>query len=191
MESPNVILDLKLTSCKGLKAFKLLRDPSVYAVVSVTGTGDHHRTPSVAAAKDDRRRFEWRHTIRLRLRLSDLDRPIEIDLLCEGTLRDRLVGRVRVAVRDLTEEGIVGGAATHVSYQVRTAGGKPNGVLNFSYDLILPPPQMVWQPPTAEAAEKPGWWYRPPPQEVWSTGYDPIGMGGYPTEADLFGYGFR
>ncbi|KAK1295450.1 hypothetical protein QJS10_CPA16g00925 [Acorus calamus] len=124
-------------------------------------------SPSVAAAEDDRRRFEWRHTIRLRL--SDLDCLIEIDLLCEGTLRDRLVGRVRVAVRDLTEEGFVGGAATHVSYQVRTAGGKPNGVLNFSYDLILPPPQMVWPPPTAAAAEKPGWWYRPPPQEVWST----------------------
>ncbi|KAG9447334.1 hypothetical protein H6P81_013462 [Aristolochia fimbriata] len=135
-------IDLKLISCKDLKAFNFFQKLSVYAVVAL-GTGDgekgnrkqqQQKTP---IDREGGRNPQWNHEFRFDL--SQIPSGglfslfIEIDLLCEGMFVDKNVGEVRVPVSDLIGESR--GLTRFVSYQVRCADGKPNGVLNFSYKV--------------------------------------------------------
>lgn len=77
--------------------------------------------------------------------------------MAKGFLGDRLVGRVRVPVSDLSPE-VPAGAFCPASYLIQASNGKPNGVLTFLYrmnggELRIPPPDpAICYPPPASAA---------------------------------------
>lgn len=141
-------LELKLISCKDLKAFNFFQKLSAYSVVSITIINEQ------AKKKEDQRKHlqrqktsidkggknpEWNHVFEFDLqekipRDENQDHVfLMFDLRSEG-LVGRTIGEVRVPLKDLIDEFC--GVVRFVSYQVRNSDGKPNGVLNFSYKLI-------------------------------------------------------
>ncbi|KAK6912891.1 C2 domain [Dillenia turbinata] len=85
---------------------------------------------------------EWNHHMRFELNNTDTDRVFllhfEVRHDAGFPFPDRTIGQVRLPLRDLIKgDGGAGGVLRFVSYQVRTPDGKPNGVLNFSYRIIL------------------------------------------------------
>ncbi|KAK2634723.1 hypothetical protein Ddye_029515 [Dipteronia dyeriana] len=137
-------LELKVISCRHLKAFNFFQKLSVYAAVSIIN-GDskkkeqqqqclqRQKTP---VDREGGTKPEWNHLMKFDLKALDDDFShflISFDLHCEGVVYGKkTVGKVRVSLKDLIDE--FNGAVRFVSYQVR-ANGKPNGVLNFSYKL--------------------------------------------------------
>ncbi|XVF58504.1 hypothetical protein PTKIN_Ptkin07bG0071200 [Pterospermum kingtungense] len=106
-------LELKLISCKDLKAFNFFQKLSAYSVASIMIVNEQ------AKKKEDQRNH-----LQQRQKTS----------INKGGLVDRTIGEVRVPLKDLIDEFC--GVVRFVSYQVRNSDGKPNGVLNFSYKLI-------------------------------------------------------
>lgn len=142
MESASI--ELKILSCKGLKAFNFFQKLTVYAVVSIV-SGDpqrklkqeqQQRTPTDGEGDGDP---EWNHGMQFNLKkdvLEDCDNLlVQFDLKHEGGILfvDRTIGEVRVPLKDLLEES--NGAVRFMSYEVRSTDGKPNGVLNFSFKV--------------------------------------------------------
>ncbi|KAK8938941.1 hypothetical protein KSP39_PZI011382 [Platanthera zijinensis] len=128
-------------SCKGVKYFALFQKPSVYAVVSIAGGDDpkkqkHKTSPDHEGGENP----EWDQAAML----FDLEHAdfkelfLEFRIMAKGNLLgDKLIGKSRALISDLVE-GNPSGVVRHVSYQVGSSDGKPNGVLSFSYKLNLP-----------------------------------------------------
>ncbi|KAL5732340.1 hypothetical protein ACOSQ2_032032 [Xanthoceras sorbifolium] len=138
-------LELKVISCKHLKAFNFFQKLSVYAAVSIFNTElkkkeqqqqclQRKKTP---IDREGGTKPEWNHLMQFDLKSLDDDYShflISFDLHCEGIVYGKkTVGKVRVPLKDLIDE--FNGAVRFVSYQVRSSDGKPNGILNFSYKL--------------------------------------------------------
>ncbi|KAK6259847.1 C2 domain - like 9 [Theobroma cacao] len=137
-------LELKVISCKDLKAFNFFQKLSVYSVVSIVNEQakkkeEQHKRLQRQKTSIDRggKNPEWNHVFQFDLKSlpsEETDRLfLKFDLRHEG-LVGRTIGEVRVPLKDLIEEFC--GVVRFVSYQVRNSDGKPNGVLNFSYKLI-------------------------------------------------------
>ncbi|KAL5979916.1 hypothetical protein ACLOJK_039028 [Asimina triloba] len=151
-------IDVKLLSCKDIHSFTFFQKLSVYALASLG--------PADAKAKDRRRQLhkspvscdggnnpEWNHHIAFDLEeIPDSDLRslfLEIDLLAPARLfSDKLVGEVRVPLTDLLDGA--DGSVIFVSYQVRSASGKPNGVFSFSYQVNLKGGAKIASYPTVE-----------------------------------------
>lgn len=148
----SISLELKLTSCRDLKAFNFFQKLSVYAVVSILSISNddskkkkkNERPQCLQRQKtpvdgEGGRNPEWNHMIKFDLKsisLPDQDDHLFLifKLRCAGVISgDRSIGEVRVPLKDLIDE--FNGPVRFVSYQVQTSDGKPNGVLNFSYKL--------------------------------------------------------
>ncbi|KAH7683379.1 C2 domain-containing protein [Dioscorea alata] len=135
-------LKLKSISCKGLKFFNLFQKPSICATVSLANPRDskpiqRHETP---VDRDGGEKPEWDLSIRFTLEPDrQLDLILRFDLIHKGglLLGDRIVGEVTVLVADLEAEAIPG-VVRHVSYQVKSPEGKPNGVLSLAYKIRDP-----------------------------------------------------
>ncbi|OVA09724.1 C2 calcium-dependent membrane targeting [Macleaya cordata] len=143
-------MELKVMSCKGLRAFNFFQKLCVYVMVSIVCEDPsgkqkkrRHQQQKTPIDKEGDGDPEWKHEMRFDLKeivssssSSSSDHLfLEFDLLCEGMiLGDKSIGKVRVPFEDLMEE--FNGAVRFVSYQVQTPDGKPNGVLNFSYKVI-------------------------------------------------------
>ncbi|XP_039124453.1 protein SRC2-like [Dioscorea cayenensis subsp. rotundata] len=135
-------LKLKSISCKGLKFFNLFQKPSICATVSLANPRDRkpiqrHETP---VDRDGGENPEWDLPIRFTLEPDrQLDLILRFDLIHKGglLLGDRIVGEVTVLVADLEAEAIPG-VVRHVSYQVKSPEGKPNGVLTLAYKIRDP-----------------------------------------------------
>ncbi|CAK7336009.1 unnamed protein product [Dovyalis caffra] len=83
---------------------------------------------------------EWNHMMQFDLNTTSLPDQgdnlfFKFELRCEGAIfGNRTIGEVCVPFKDLSEE--FNGSVRFVSYQVRNSDGRPNGVLNFSYEVI-------------------------------------------------------
>lgn len=209
MESSNSI-DVKVISCKDLKAFNFFQKLSAYSLVSLgAGDGDKSQRQQPQKTPIDRhgnRNPEWNHEVRF-----DLEQiaPPQRDLLfldfylfSDGIFGGKPLGEVHVPLTDLVRD--FNDAVRFVSYQIRSADGKPNGVLNFSYRVNLkgkiasyptvdtspaaclpatggdlaPPAPVPHYPPPAMVQ------YNPPPGPVGFPagppdpyGYRPVGLG--------------
>ncbi|KAJ9180493.1 hypothetical protein P3X46_008725 [Hevea brasiliensis] len=142
-----VSLELKLISCRGLKAFNFFHKLSVYAVVSISNDdfkGKNQQQQCLQRQKtpvdgEGGGKPEWNHMMHFDLKSISLPDQgdhlfLVFKLRCAGVIYGkRSIGEVRVPFKDLIDE--FNGTIRFVSYQVRTSEGKPNGVLNFSYKV--------------------------------------------------------
>ncbi|KAE8663723.1 C-8,7 sterol isomerase isoform 1 [Hibiscus syriacus] len=139
-------LELKLISCKDLKAFNFFQKLSAYSVVSMVVINEQskkkeeHQKKYLQRQKTSIERGgknpEWNHVFEFDLRSLSPEETdhvfIKFDLRAD-VLVDRTIGEVRVPLKGLIDE--FGGVVRYLTYQVRNSDGKPNGVLNFSYKL--------------------------------------------------------
>ncbi|KAE8720544.1 C-8,7 sterol isomerase isoform 1 [Hibiscus syriacus] len=139
-------LELKLISCKGLKAFNFFQKLSAYSVVSMVVINEQSKKKEEHQKKHLQRQKtsierggknpEWNHLFEFDLRgLSPEETDhvfLKFDLRAD-VLVDRTIGEVRVPLKGLIDE--YDGVVRYLTYQVRNSDGKPNGVLNFSYKL--------------------------------------------------------
>ncbi|MED6120469.1 hypothetical protein PIB30_021138 [Stylosanthes scabra] len=146
-------IELKLISCNDLKAFNFFQKLTLYAVVWIEsddpktelkeGQRQQQRTRTHREADGDGANPDWHHHA-----IFDLSwitpSPLEgsdglffrFEFRHDGTLLgDKLIGECRVPVADLVRDAAAADVARSVSYQVRSAEGKPNGIFNFSYQL--------------------------------------------------------
>lgn len=141
-----ILLELKLLSCRDLKAFNFFQKLSVYTVVCLTSevknlkpqryVQQRQKTP---VDREGGGNPEWNHTVKFDLndvpyRHHDDHLYLKFQLCCKGVIfRNRNIGEVYVPLKDLIKES--NGNVRFVSYQVRSLNGKPNGVLSFSYKV--------------------------------------------------------
>lgn len=143
-------IEMKVMSCKYLKAFNFFQKLSVYAVVCIASDDPSkkvqqnenqlQRTPTDTHGDGNP---EWNCEVRFDLKSNRCECEdhlfLHFNLRHEGIvfgLGDRTIGEVRIPLKDLMEEASSNGVVRFVSYQVRSSDGKPNGVLNLSYKLI-------------------------------------------------------
>ncbi|KAK7377709.1 hypothetical protein VNO80_03140 [Phaseolus coccineus] len=153
MEPEPRCMEVKLISCKDLRAFNFFQKLTVYATVFIDSENSkremteerkqRQRTLTHRESDDDGSNPHWNHNVRFDLGwLSHSPRHSDYDdlLLCfefrhDGViLGDKVVGECRVTFADLIRDATAG-TARFVSYEVRSAEGKPNGIFNFSYKL--------------------------------------------------------
>ncbi|KAF5746355.1 hypothetical protein HS088_TW06G00526 [Tripterygium wilfordii] len=145
--------ELKVISCRDIKAFNFFHKLSVYAAVSIIDDDlkkknkkeqqqqrsylqQRHKTP---VDRDGGRNPEWNHAVQIDLKEIPFHDSrivshvyLRFQIYCEGIgFGNRNIGEVRVPFKDLIDE--FDGNIRFVNYQIRTKDGKPNGVLNFSY----------------------------------------------------------
>ncbi|KAL4377244.1 hypothetical protein GQ457_02G018200 [Hibiscus cannabinus] len=139
-------LELKLISCKDLKAFNFFQKLSAYSVVSMviineqSKKKEEHQKKHLQRQKTSIERGgknpEWNQVFQFDLRSLPPEETdhlfLKFDLRADG-LVVRTIGEVRVPLKVLIDE--FGGVVRHLMYQVRNSDGKPNGVLHFSYKL--------------------------------------------------------
>ncbi|XWS33052.1 hypothetical protein CRYUN_Cryun22dG0044900 [Craigia yunnanensis] len=139
-------LELKVISCRDLKAFNFFQKLSAYTVVSIMIMNEQAKKKEEQQKHLQRQKTsidkggknpEWNHVFQFDLEILPPEESdhlfLKFDLRSEG-LVDRTIGEVRVPLKDLIDEFC--GVVRFVSYQLRNSDGKPNGVLNFSYKLI-------------------------------------------------------
>ncbi|KAI0491429.1 hypothetical protein KFK09_025689 [Dendrobium nobile] len=174
---------LKSISCRGVQSFNLFQKPSTYAVVSIAAGNDgrrkQKRKQKTSADHEGGENPEWDQTIQFDFDDSDFkDLFLEFAIMAQGNLLlfgDKLVGKSRVPITDLSV-GHPSDAFRHVSYQVRSPEGKPNGVLSFSYSLNLPEMEIRLPPPLDHGipSAPPTVDYTPPPAQPTKSLYPPI-----------------
>ncbi|KAK8672765.1 hypothetical protein V6N13_111127 [Hibiscus sabdariffa] len=139
-------LELKLISCKDLKAFNFFQKLSAYSVVSMviineqSKKKEEHQKKHLQRQKTSIERGgknpEWNQVFQFDLRSLPPEETdhlfLKFDLRADG-LVVRTIGEVCVHLKGLIDE--FGGVVRHLMYQVRNSDGKPNGVLHFSYKL--------------------------------------------------------
>ncbi|XP_041006934.1 protein SRC2 homolog isoform X1 [Juglans microcarpa x Juglans regia] len=134
-------IELKVLSCKDLRAFNFFQKLSAYTLVSLVSDdpskkleqNQQQRTPNDLEGDGNP---DWNHEMRFDLNevsLEDYDHLfIHFDVRHQGLMfGDKTIGEVHVHLKDLIEESNFG-VVRFVSYQVRTTDGRPNGVLSFS-----------------------------------------------------------
>ncbi|XVE86388.1 hypothetical protein DITRI_Ditri18aG0031100 [Diplodiscus trichospermus] len=139
-------LELKVISCRDLKAFNFFKKLSAYSVVSIMIMNEQAKKKEEQQKHVQRQKTcihkggrnpEWNHIFQFDLQGLPPEESdnvfVKFDLRSES-LVDRRIGEVRVPLKDLIDEFC--GVVRYVSYQVRNSDGKANGVLNFSYRLI-------------------------------------------------------
>ncbi|XP_020581324.1 leucine-rich repeat extensin-like protein 3 isoform X1 [Phalaenopsis equestris] len=148
---------LKSISCRGVKSFNLFQKPSTYAIISISAGKDarlkrKQQKQKTSADHEGGENPEWDQTIRLELNDTDFqDTFLEFAIMAQGNLvvfGDKLIGKSRVPLSDLTL-GHPSDVVRHVSYQIRSPEGKPNGILSFSYSWSLPETVTRTPPPLA------------------------------------------
>ncbi|KAL5700526.1 hypothetical protein ACHQM5_025958 [Ranunculus cassubicifolius] len=133
-------LELKVISCKDIKAFNFFQKLSIYASVSLVNTKkstEKHQQQKTSVDREGDGNPEWKHQMKFDLhQFSSLDSLfVEFELLSEGLVFDKSIAHVRVPMKELVD-GSNGGALRFVSYQAVTVDGVPNGVLDFSYKVF-------------------------------------------------------
>ncbi|OMP08284.1 C2 calcium-dependent membrane targeting [Corchorus olitorius] len=164
-------LELKVISCKDLKAFNFFQKLSVYSVVSIVMSDEQAKKKKKKKDEEQQCEFpqrqrqktcidksgnknpEWNHVFQFDLKSSlgsdqDMGKGnlfLKFDLRRQGFgFVPTSIGEVLVPLKDLVHE--FRGVVRFVSYQVRNSDGKPNGVLNFSYKLMANDSQKVVYP---------------------------------------------
>ncbi|KAE8699290.1 hypothetical protein F3Y22_tig00110584pilonHSYRG00620 [Hibiscus syriacus] len=141
MESGSGFIEVRVISCKSLRAFNFFQKLSVYALVSIANDDDDNvdrkqpqRTPTDREGDGNP---EWNHTIRFNL-FCDCDKYfLHFDLYHEGAMfGDKFIGEVVVPLVDLVQKSN-NGCVRFVTYQVRTRDGKSNGTLDFSFKVKI------------------------------------------------------
>ncbi|KAF5208220.1 hypothetical protein FRX31_002195 [Thalictrum thalictroides] len=145
-------IEVKVISCKGLKAFNFFQKLSIYSTISILNTTEKDPTKQTRTQlqktpidKQGNGNPEWNHQVQFNFKqISSFESILdylflEFDFVCESQLLvfgDKTIGRVLVPIKELIEDKF-NGVARFVSYQVVTIdNGKPNGVLDFSYKVI-------------------------------------------------------
>lgn len=142
-------INLKLISCKDIHAFNFFQKLTLYAQVSISSNNpriqlnerntQQQRTPTHRDADEDGTNPEWNYNMLFDLAfLSQHSDPAEFFLCFEFRhdgviLGDKFIGESRVPITDLISD--VDGITRFVSYEIRSADGKPNGIFDFSYKL--------------------------------------------------------
>lgn len=208
-------LDITLISATDLKDVNLFSKMDVYAVVSISG-GDSHskskqRTPT---DKDCGSNPRWNFHMKFTIPDSAAQQNqlnLKIKIMSDRNLGDREIGEVYVPIKELLDAFKENEKSEkHVSYSVRTPGGKTKGTLNFSYKFgekftaQVPAPAAPQFAPFAAQKKmgEPVMAYPPGPPAGSSYGYPPPGAhapvggaypypppGGYPPPPQ-YGYGY-
>ncbi|XP_058742141.1 protein SRC2 homolog [Vicia villosa] len=142
-------INLKLISCKDIHAFNFFQKLTLYAQASISSNNpriqlnekntQQQRTPTHRNPEEDGTNPEWNHDMRFDLSfLSSHSDPTEFFICFEFRhdgviLGDKFIGQSRVPITDLIND--VDGITRFVSYEIRSAEGKPNGIFDFSYKL--------------------------------------------------------
>ncbi|GMH08321.1 hypothetical protein Nepgr_010161 [Nepenthes gracilis] len=190
-------LELNVLSASNLKNVNLFSKMELYVVVYVDGgSAAKHKTP---VDRDGDKVATWNYPINLtinELAAQQNRLTLVFHIHCRRALGDKLVGEVRVPVRDLLATSTGDGKPQSVSYQVRTPSGKPKGVLNFSYkfgDKVtqrdVPVTAYPLPRPTTTTTVRPAYGFAeqfptPPPPPVEGDKY-----GGYPPAGAPVGWG--
>ncbi|CAI8613528.1 unnamed protein product [Vicia faba] len=140
-------INLKLISCKDIHAFNFFQKLTLYAQASISSNNpriqlnerntQQQRTQTHRDIEEDGTNPEWNCDMRFDLAfLSSHSDPAEFFLCFEFRhdgviLGDKFIGESRVPITDLIND--VDGITRFVSYEIRSAEGKPNGIFNFSY----------------------------------------------------------
>ncbi|KAM5568417.1 hypothetical protein ABKV19_016132 [Rosa sericea] len=142
-------IELKVISCKDLKAFNFFQKLSIYADVFIFNDEmkkeqqqqehlqQRQKTP---VDREGDGNPEWNHTMSFDMKaMSSLDDQwdhwyIKFDMRNDGAVLGKSLGKVQVPLKELIEE--FNGAVRFMRYQVKTGDGKSNGVLDFSYHVI-------------------------------------------------------
>lgn len=149
MEPERRSIEVKLISCKDLKAFNFFQKLTLYAVVFIESndpkrnlTEEQKQVQRTQTDRDgdDGSNPEWNHNARFDLQWLNSQRDSDDDLFLHFEFRhdgvilgDKLIGECRVQLADLIRDS--DGATRFVSYEVRSGEGKPNGIFNFSYKV--------------------------------------------------------
>ncbi|XP_020219266.1 wiskott-Aldrich syndrome protein homolog [Cajanus cajan] len=149
MESEPRSIKVKLISCKDVRSFNFFQKLTLYATVFVESEDpkrdlteeqkQRQRTLTHRDGDGDGSNPEWNHHARFHLAWLPRDSAVD-DLFLRFEFRhdglilgDKLIGECRVALADLIRDADA--AERFVSYEVRSAEGKPNGIFNFSYKV--------------------------------------------------------
>nr|KYP63595.1 hypothetical protein KK1_018174 [Cajanus cajan] len=192
MESEPRSIKVKLISCKDVRSFNFFQKLTLYATVFVESEDpkrdlteeqkQRQRTLTHRDGDGDGSNPEWNHHARFHLAWLPRDSAVD-DLFLRFEFRhdglilgDKLIGECRVALADLIRDADA--AERFVSYEVRSAEGKPNGIFNFSYKntcsyptVAVPVGSAVYPaaapPPPPDVMSSPGGgydcYYPPPP----------------------------
>ncbi|KAK9276837.1 hypothetical protein L1049_006374 [Liquidambar formosana] len=138
-------IELKVMSCRNVKAFNFFQKLSVYVVVSILEDDKKQRKQKplqrqkTGIDKDGDGNPEWNHVIHFDLKGICLPLHhlfLKFHLRCDGIVYgNKTIGQVTVPLKDLILHHS-NGDVRFLSYQVTTAHGKPNGVFKFSYKMI-------------------------------------------------------
>lgn len=142
-------LELRVISCKDLRAFNFFQKLSAFVTVSIVpGDGDpqnqqlhpalqhRHRTPT---SKGGHRNPEWNHVVGFDLSAvsprdyAGLSLRFDVRLRLPSVVGSRSIGEVRASLGDLVDDFT--GPVQFRRYQVKNDDGKGIGVLNFTYKL--------------------------------------------------------
>ncbi|CAJ1792611.1 unnamed protein product [Sphenostylis stenocarpa] len=153
MEPQAKSMEVKLISCKNIRAFNFFQKLTLYATVFIDSEDpkreiteerkQRQRTLTDRDSESDGSNPEWNYLARFDLGClshSPHDSDFGHLFLCfefrhDGTiLGDKVVGECRVALANMIRDAGTD-SARFVSYEVRSAEGKPNGIFNFSYKL--------------------------------------------------------
>lgn len=130
-------LEINVVSAKDLNDVNIITKMDVYAVVSIYG--DHRSKQKTPVDREGGKNPTWNFPMKFNVDVSAADQnrlTLLIQLRCERTLGDKVIGEVLVPVKELLDTGTTassGNSLQFVSYQVRKPSGKPKGVLNLSY----------------------------------------------------------
>ncbi|KAI4348409.1 hypothetical protein L6164_009135 [Bauhinia variegata] len=143
-------LELTVCFCKDLKAFNFFQKLTLYAIVAIASDDPNRklnerqqqqqRTHTDRNADGDGSNPEWYHAMRFDLgwvSFQDCEHLfLHFEFRHDGLiLGEKLIGETRVPMKHLIQETDRAGIARFVNYEVRTAEGKPNGVVNLSYKV--------------------------------------------------------
>lgn len=128
-------LDLTLISADDLKNVNFLSHMEVYAAIALSCDPRTRQQTQIDRAGS--RNPTWNSTLRLSVPSDAAERGVNlvITLHAQRALGDRLVGEVRIPIKELVTGSSSSGAVRKVSYQVRRPSGKTKGVLNLSYSF--------------------------------------------------------
>ncbi|KAF7801508.1 protein SRC2-like protein [Senna tora] len=144
-------IEFNILSCKDLRTFNFFQKLTLYALVYIDSNDPERRLDAqqrqeqrTRTDKDGNDAPEWNHELKFDLRwvsIQDLDHLFfRFEFRHDGViLGDKLIGEVRVPLKDLIqEEGgcALGGVVRFVNYEVSNGEGKANGIFYFSYRLI-------------------------------------------------------
>eukprot|EP01018_Ginkgo_biloba_P012561 Gb_28892 [translate_table: standard] len=132
----NATLDITVISAEDVKNVrKFGRTMRTYAIVWSDPTTHN----STRIDRDGDTNPRWNDKLQLVLNPGLIHRKgstITIEIYCKTRLRDKLVGWTKVPLSDIVHGEVRNNSPHFLSYRLKTAKGKPHGIINLSVRLL-------------------------------------------------------